>query len=103
MPHTMWSDAAKKAAEERYGHLHWRRLAFVRSLPKLLLLATVVGVVWLAVKGGQAGARAVDGGVPARGWVMLAGAVVVAAVLLMVVRRVRRPYRIPRRRFWSRY
>lgn len=98
----MWSDAAKQAAEQEFGRRNYRQLAFARSLPRLLVLAAVAGVVWLAVKGGQAGVAATreqDAGSFGWGWAVLGGAVVLAGVVLLLVRRARRPYRVPRRWF----
>lgn len=94
---TMWSDAAKKSAEEEYGRRNYRWLALGRSLPRLLMAVAAAGFVWLAVVGGQAASGMVEAKPSFNPWPVLVGAVVVAAVVVLVIRRARRPYRMPRR------
>lgn len=97
----LWTPTARASAEKSFGEAHWRFFIYgrllLRALPLLAVAAAVVGVV--------IGVRAAAG---AWSWPDVPGSAVVfgaatLAALVMLVRRVRSPYRIPRRRLWSRY
>jgi uncharacterized membrane protein YcjF (UPF0283 family) len=91
-----WSGTARKAAAEEYGRQNWRRLAARRSAATGVL--TGVAVVFVAGRWLM--------GVWRPGWtagLLLTGVAVVMLVVLRVGWAHRRPYRMPSRRFRSRY
>jgi hypothetical protein len=95
----LWTPVARASAEKSFGEAHWRFFIYgrllLRALPLLLVAGAVVAVV--------VGVRALDApGLPSLSAVWLLAPVAVGGVWLLV-RRIRSPYRIPRRRLFSRY
>lgn len=91
----MWSDAAKRSAEEEFGRRNYRTLAFARTLPLILgavaLALTAVGVRWLWMSWQPTWSRTL----------LFAAAAAVALFLLyrLATRSRRRGYRMPRRSY----
>lgn len=90
-----WTGTARAAAAEEYGRRNWARYAARRRLPGLLVLWAVVfgGLTW-------AGRRAADLWRPEYNTALvLVGCAVALLVLIRGLASLRRPYRMPRRRY----
>lgn len=99
-----WNSIATKAAAEEYGKQNWRRYAARRRAVVWLVAgaAALAGLWWLARAAVDVAGRAdVHVGSlphPSGGWLAGLAAAAFVAVALRVTARVRRPYRLPRRR-----
>jgi hypothetical protein len=99
-----WSSTARRAAAEEYGKANWRRYAARRRAAATfgLLLAGLALLVW-AVRATAHAVGPVRMSMPdvAWGrWLAVTGSVLVVLFVGRLVVRMRRPYRMPRRRLF---